>query len=222
MLRLSRALPSALVATIALASAACFGGGGSDDGPPESSEIPTATIPAELPTVRPLGESNVSTGGRRTYTIRQGDTFSSLADRFGVTLDELIAANPGVDPVGLVEGDVINLPESISGSPVAATATVAGAEATATPEPVEEQPTAVEEIPTETPAPLPTDTPVPPAETPTSQSLGTTYIVQAGDTFASIAGRFGVSIESLAAANPQVDPNGMQVGQVLFIPPSGG
>jgi LysM repeat protein len=166
----------------------------------------------------------VSTGGRRIYTIRSGDTLSAVADRFGITLEDLLAANPGIDPTTLNDGDTINLPEDGAGAPAAPTATPDEDAPTETVEPVEEEPTVEEELPTDTPQPAPpTETPAapPPVETPTSQSLGTTYVVQAGDTFASIAGRFGVSIESLAEANPQVDSNNMQVGQVLFIPPAG-
>ena len=201
-----------LFAVLAVASA-CFGGGGdggSGDEGPDSSQIPTATLPAPLPEVRVLGESAVSTGGRRTYTIRSGDTLSAVADRFGVTLEDLLAANPGIDPTGLVAGDVINLPEAASTTAVE-------------PTPAPEEPTApVEEVPTDTPVPEVPTQPPPPAETPTTQSLGTTYTVQAGDSFASIAAQFGVSVDALAAANQTVDPTALQPGQVLVIPPPTG
>jgi LysM repeat protein len=46
-----------------------------------------------------------------------------------------------------------------------------------------------------------------------------TYVVQPGDTFARIAGRFGVSMYDLWAANPYIwDINLIYVGQVLNIP----
>ena len=220
-MRLGRVLPIVLVSAIALIASACLGGGGggsSAEGP-DSSKIATATLPAQLPPVRILGESIVSTGGRRTYTIRTGDTLSAVADRFGITLDELLAVNADIDPTGLVAGDTINLPET-SGSPAA---TPSGSAATATSETVDEEPTIAEEAPTDTPEPIATNTPVtaPPIGTPTAQSLGTTYIVQEGDTFAIIAVRFGVSIESLAEANPTADSSQLQIGQVLFIPPAG-
>ena len=224
-MRLGRVLPIVLVSAVALTASACLGGGGggsSTEGP-DSSKIATATLPAQLPPVRILGESIVSTGGRRTYTIRAGDTLSAVADRFGVTLDELLTANPDIDPTGLVAGDTINLPETVAGSPAASSPTPSGSAVTDTPEPTEEEPTAVEELPTDTPEPVATNTPVtaPPVGTPTAQSLGTTYIVQEGDTFAIIAVRFGVSIESLAEANPTADSSQLQIGQVLFIPPAG-
>lgn len=48
-----------------------------------------------------------------------------------------------------------------------------------------------------------------------------TYIVQAGDTFSGIASRFGVSINNLWAANPQIwNINLLYVGQVIHVPAS--
>ncbi|MED3732571.1 peptidoglycan-binding protein [Geobacillus stearothermophilus] len=47
-----------------------------------------------------------------TYTIQEGDTFWSIAAKDGpegITVEDLIAANPGVDPRNLKVGQVINL-----------------------------------------------------------------------------------------------------------------
>lgn len=44
------------------------------------------------------------------------------------------------------------------------------------------------------------------------------YTVVAGDTLSAIAGRFGVTVEALAALNNISDPSLIQVGQVLLIP----
>ncbi len=48
--------------------------------------------------------------GGTIYVIRQGDTFSALASRFGVSLAAILAANPGVDPNRLVVGQRICIP----------------------------------------------------------------------------------------------------------------
>jgi LysM repeat protein len=53
--------------------------------------------------------------------------------------------------------------------------------------------------------PLPTPTPFP-------------YTVQQGETISSIALKFGVSVDELLAANPDVNPNVMSIGAVLQIP----
>ena len=51
------------------------------------------------------------------YIIQPGDTLSFVASRFNVTLDELLAANPGVDPNFLSQGQQIVIPglEGVTG-----------------------------------------------------------------------------------------------------------
>jgi LysM repeat protein len=56
------------------------------------------------------------------------------------------------------------------------------------------------------------------AETPLPSPTPFTYTVQRGDTISSIALKFGVSMDDLQAANPEISPNAMSVGQVLRIP----
>ena len=56
------------------------------------------------------------------------------------------------------------------------------------------------------------------AEAPLPSPTPFMYTVQTGDTMSSIALKFGVSIDDLQAANPEISPNAMSVGQVLNIP----
>ncbi len=44
------------------------------------------------------------------YTVRRGDSFYLIAQRFGVPLASVLAANPGVDPAQLTIGQVICVP----------------------------------------------------------------------------------------------------------------
>jgi LysM repeat protein len=55
-------------------------------------------------------------------------------------------------------------------------------------------------------------------ETPLPGPTPFTYTVQRGDTISSIALKFGVSIDDLQAANPEISPNSMSIGQMLNIP----
>ena len=64
---------------------------------------------------------------------------------------------------------------------------------------------------------LPTPNLVAP-ETPLPTSTPFTYTVEQGETIGSIALKFGVSIDDLIAANPEVSPNIMSIGTVLKIP----
>jgi LysM repeat protein len=56
------------------------------------------------------------------------------------------------------------------------------------------------------------------AETPLPSPTPFTYTVQAGDSISSIALKFGVSMDDLQAANPEISPNAMSIGQVIEIP----
>lgn len=51
------------------------------------------------------------------YIVQHGDTLSGIADKFNVTLAELIAANPGIDPNFLSDGQQIVIPglEGVTG-----------------------------------------------------------------------------------------------------------
>ncbi len=53
---------------------------------------------------------------------------------------------------------------------------------------------------------------------PTAAASTRTYAVKAGDNPAAVARKFGVPLNALLAANPQVRPTHMLVGQVLNIP----
>lgn len=45
-----------------------------------------------------------------SYTIQSGDTFWAIAQKLGISVDALQAANPGVNPTTLQVGQIINLP----------------------------------------------------------------------------------------------------------------
>lgn len=52
----------------------------------------------------------------RIYIVRQGDTYGSIATKFGVTVDNLIKANPSVDPNALPIGQELVIPVRPAGS----------------------------------------------------------------------------------------------------------
>lgn len=74
-------------------------------------ESPTASPPPVFPTrAVSLTPTLAPTPTPRTYTVRQGDTFGSIATKFGITVDDLIHANPNVDPNALPIGQVLVIP----------------------------------------------------------------------------------------------------------------
>ena len=102
------------------------------------------------------------------YTIRSGDTFFRLGQQFGVGVDAIIRANPGVNPNNLQIGQVIC-------------------------------------IPTHT-------TPTPPCQN------GFHYQIRSGDTFYILSQRYNVTVDAIMRANPGVNPNNLQIGQIICIP----
>jgi murein DD-endopeptidase MepM/ murein hydrolase activator NlpD len=50
------------------------------------------------------------------------------------------------------------------------------------------------------------------------QPNGPVYVVESGDTFYSIAVKFGVTIDAIAQANPEIDPNFLTIGTEVVIP----
>jgi LysM repeat protein len=80
-----------------------LGGGGttSPTAPPSSAAAPSASV---APTVPPAPTPVV-------YTIKKGDTLSKIATANGITVDELLAANPAIkDPNKISLGQQIVIP----------------------------------------------------------------------------------------------------------------
>lgn len=51
-----------------------------------------------------------------------------------------------------------------------------------------------------------------------SAGVSDTYTIVSGDTFFLISSRLGITLDSLVAANPDVDAGALQIGQVINIP----
>lgn len=101
------------------------------------------------------------------YMIKAGDTIYRLARRYGFSVDEILKANPGLDPDRLFIGQKICLPKKV-----------------------------IEECP------------------------GQLYTIKAGDNFYKLAQKFEVSVDAIQAANPGVNPNALQIGQKVCVPSS--
>jgi LysM repeat protein len=77
-----------------------------------SSLAPTDTVPFS-PSPTPflaLTQAALPSPTPVTYTVVLNDTLITIANKFGVTLDALMAANPGVNPNALTVGTVLVIP----------------------------------------------------------------------------------------------------------------
>jgi len=83
------------------------------DQPPEVVILdPNAIVPIDSgPTPTPAEGGEPGVCGPK-YTVASGDTFSSIAEKCGTTTQGMRDANPGVDPLTIHPGDVLNVPAS--------------------------------------------------------------------------------------------------------------
>lgn len=119
----------ALGAGLALLAAACGGGGGQTLAPSgqltDPRTVPTATPWSQPPEVIPLeaGEETPAAGQEsgegtpmagecgETYIVQAGDYPGLIAEKCGVSLEDLLEANPGIEPTNLHIGDELNIPQ---------------------------------------------------------------------------------------------------------------
>lgn len=170
----------------------------------------------------------------RVYTVRSGDTLFSIARNQGVSLNALQQANPAVDPNRLTVGQQLCIPTGPAPGPapgvcppntsaynVRSGDTFFGL--------AQRFGTTVEALrqanPNVNPNALqigqriciPRGTGPAPGPGPCPHNT-TAYNVQSGDTFFTLAQRFGTTVEALRRANPNVNPNALQIGQRICIP----
>ncbi len=179
-----------------------------------------------------LGAAGVAFGARlasaETYTVRDGDTLSQVAERLGVPLRQLAVANRIDDPNHLVAGAVLTVPSGLAAVTEYAVRpgdTLWGiSDATGVPV---SQLAAANGLDNPDWVPAGRVLTVPRGGTTTSSraaaaapTVGSSsrYTVRAGDALSDIAWRTGVPVAQIASANGISDPNFVAEGQVLTIP----
>jgi LysM repeat protein len=160
------------------------------------------------------------------HVVRPGDTFFTLSQQFGVSVDAIIRANPGVDPNRLQVGQRICIPGAAPPLPPCQNGFYYTIKAGDTLFALSQQfGVSVQAIISANPGidpnrlligqticiPKPV-TPTPPC------SNGFYYAIRPGDTFFTLSQQFGVSVDAIIRANPGIDPNRLQVGQIICIP----
>jgi LysM repeat protein len=154
-------------------------------------DTPSATpSPTSTPTTVPTPSASAATG-EVLHVVQAGETLTSIALLYNVSVADIVARNGITDPNSIVVGQTLVIPLGGASPSVAPT------------------PTAPASGP-------PTITPKP-TKTPTPTSF--VYVVQAGDTLSAIATKFNVTVQAILDANPDItDPNVIFVGQKIIIP----
>jgi LysM repeat protein len=73
------------------------------DAAPTTTAVRTQTVSTTTPT------TPVPVKRRQFYKLRSGETLSDVAIRFDMTVEELLALNPGVEPTNLTVGQRIRV-----------------------------------------------------------------------------------------------------------------
>ncbi|EFL52844.1 Peptidoglycan-binding lysin domain protein [Solidesulfovibrio fructosivorans JJ]] len=139
------------------------------------------------------GGQPVASAETLAFPVSEGDTLASIAKRFDVSVAELMAANPGVDPLRLQVGQVLRVPSSLA-------AVAASGSGRQTP--------AQASVPVANPA----------EATPAPGRSPRQHTVSLGDTVWDIAQRYGLSVERILAANSGLDPMHLRIGQTMRLP----
>ena len=134
--------------------------------------VPEGEQPAEVP-----AEGAVESAPDGVYVVQSGDTLGQIAQRFGVSIQDIAAAS------GLVNVDSLDVGQELT-IPAAGFAEQQAAEA-------------------------------PPAEAAGERI----HIVQRGDNLYRIGLLYGFTVEELTTYNGLVNPNSLDVGQEIKIPP---
>ena len=160
------------------------------------------------------------------HIVRSGDTIFGLSQQFGVSVQAIINANPGINPNNLQVGQRICIPGAVPSMPPCSNGFYYTIKAGDTLFGLSQQfNVSVQAIINANPGIDPNRLQIgqticiPRAVTPTPPCPnGFYYAIKAGDTFFRISQQFGVSVEAIIRANPTVDPNRLQVGQIICIP----
>ena len=130
------------------------------------------------------------------YTVRRGDSFYLIAHRLGVPLKDLLEANSDINPARLMVGDVLCIPGAAAETPDTSIT------APTTPDASDNAPA------------------TPGGETPDISFCPEIdrYTVLQGETAADVQLKKDVNRHTLETANPDVNLDALQAGQVLCVP----
>jgi len=147
--------------------------------------VPAEPIPVEVAPVPELPIVQTTT----PYTIQKGDTITSVAYKYNLRWQDVVAVNPGITPTRLRIGQVIQLPGQVDLGKVRA--------------------------PSAAPKVTAPKTAAPKAAAPAGATV--TYTVVAGDSLSVIAHKHGVKTAAIREANGLTSDR-INVGQKLKIP----
>lgn len=184
--------------------------------------------------------------GSMPYIVKSGDTPYNIARTFGISVDDLLAANPGINPNNLQIGQIICVPTTEAQPPMSDCPTLSlGSRGNSVSElqklllrngfnpgsidgifgnNTRSAVVAFQRSKNLTPDGIVgiktwTALGVDCNQQPSTCPIGTiAYTIKSGDTPYLLAQRFNTTVEAIMRANPTINPNRLQIGQVICIP----
>ncbi|MGH2342639.1 peptidoglycan DD-metalloendopeptidase family protein [Segnochrobactraceae bacterium EtOH-i3] len=158
---------------------------------------------------------NWSSAGGTLVTVAPGETTGTIARRYGIPEEAILATNRVSSAAQVQPGSQIIIPTYVYGQPAKGVA-AATAPTLATP---------TLSAPTGTlgtmPASAAAAAAAPVAAAASKASAGTSYVVKSGDSLRAVAKRNGLSYKELAAANGLEPTSELKIGQKIVIPGAG-
>jgi LysM repeat protein len=170
------------------------------------------SAPAEASNSSQTNNSSVTV---RYYTIQPGDTLKEIVKKFDITLADLIASNPDLSSVSIVQaGEVLVIPPTQN-----ITYTVRSGDYLT--KIAKEFQVTLQDLLAANPDITNPSLIHPGEKLNIPSTIDVVYTVQSGDYMAKISRKFEVTLSDLINANPQVkDPSLIHPGEVLLIPSS--
>lgn len=161
--------------------------------------------------------------GTFPYIILPGDNYVVLAERYHTTVAAISAANPGVDPNRLYVGQAICMPALPPAGPCPCGSKIYLVQAGDSFYSIAQK----FNVPFDVfynansgldPANLQIGQAVCIPQLPACPVNSIAYAIEPGDTYYGLSRDTGVPIQDIIVANPGIDPNNLQVGQVICLP----
>jgi LysM repeat protein len=225
--RLSAAAPKIIPAPAAEPAAAAMLPVAAALPPPAQAALPPAApaappqlaqmLPSLRPSAHPAPPARITT---RQVLVKRGETLGHLAGWAGMSVADIAAANPGLDPNRVEVGKKVSLPltDLAYADFVLARAGARPASPVVAPAPRPEVTALAAAEPARPALPAARIAPAPAPVVPKPVVSARSHKVQSGEIASAIAARYKVSLAALARANPGKNLDKLYVGNTLAIP----